>query len=212
MDDGPARWCLHARGPAMTGDIVFPFRFHPFFRLPAALAGVRPDTASVVVSGAQLLVRFGPWSVQTRLSNVAAASVTTSYAWPKVIGPPHLSLADRGLTFATNPDAGVCIRLHRPVGGLEPFHLIRHPSLTVTVWDTAALAELLDRPSHDDQRTHTPLGDATVDDLLEEAVDELRSLPAAQLRRRAADRGIARVSRLSKAQLVDALRAVEAPS
>jgi hypothetical protein len=49
-------------------------------------------------------------------------------AWPKVIGPPHVSLKDRGLTFAGNPGAGVCIRFHRPVKGVDPVGLIRRGS------------------------------------------------------------------------------------
>jgi hypothetical protein len=36
------------------------------------------------------------------------------------IGPAHLSLADRGPTFATNPDAGLCLRFPEPVAGIDP--------------------------------------------------------------------------------------------
>jgi hypothetical protein len=183
-------------------DVVMSFRFHPAFRIPARLFGVRPETAVVELDDDHLTARFGPWRVQTELENIAAARVTTGYAWPKVIGPPHVSLADRGLTFATNPDMGVCIEFEEPVTGLDPLGLVRHPTLTVTVDDAPALAELLDRSSHDETRTHTPEHDVTTDDLLQEANDDLEALTAAELRQRARERGLTGVSRLSKAELV----------
>lgn len=186
-------------------DLEFPFRFHPLFRVPAALVGVTPGRAVVRLHDDRFEARFGPWVLSTRLDEVVGATVTGPYAWPKVIGPPHLSLADRGLTFATNPDLGVCIRFRRPVSGIDPFRLLRHPSLTVTVEDVAALAEVLDRPSHDPTRDHTAGGHVTAEDLVDEAADELEALTAAELRRRARDRGIPNTSRMSKADLVQEL-------
>lgn len=184
---------------------VFNFRFHPAFRVAALPFGVRSDTARVELSDAELRVHFGRWHVRTPLSNVESAGVTGPYAWPKVIGPPHLSLSDHGLTCATNPDAGVCIRLHRPVRGIDPWGAVRHPAVTVTVADTAALAELLDRRAQDDHRVHLDEAEPTIDDLVDAVHDDLRSLSAAELRRRARDRGIRGVSRRSKAELVAAL-------
>jgi len=186
-------------------DIRFDFRFHPVFVLPARLFGIDRSSAIVALDDDHLDVQFGPWHVRTELDNVDAAVVTTGYWWPKVIGPAHVSLKDRGLTFATNPDAGVCISFERPVQGLDPLGLVRHPTLTVTVEDTAALAELLDRSSHDETRTHTPGNDVTTDDLLREANAELESMTAAELRDRARARGLTRVSRLSKADLIESL-------
>ena len=57
----------------------------------------------------------------------------------KTAGPAHLSLADRGLTFATNGDRGVCLIMREPVSGIDPFGLLRHPNLTVTVADCDGL-------------------------------------------------------------------------
>ncbi len=187
-------------------DIDFSFRFHPLFRLPARLFNVHPGNAGVEINDDQLYARFGPWEVRTPLSNVESAEVTTDYSWPKVIGPAHLSLADHGLTFATNPDKGVCIKFANPVTGLEPLGLVRHPSLTVTVDDASALAELLDRSQHDPSRTHTASGSVTAEDLVAEASDELSSLTASELRQRAKDRGLSHTSRMNKAQLLDALQ------
>lgn len=184
--------------------LEFPFRFHPAFRAPAAVFGVRPHTAWVVVEGDVLIARFGPWRVQSPLDNVTSACVTGPYAWPKVIGPAHVSLRDRGMTFATTPESGVCIRFERPVRGIDALGLVRHPALTVTVEDGAALAELLDRSSHQAQRAHTAAA-PTVEELAEEAAVELHAQTAAELRRRARERGVTGTSRMSKAELVEAL-------
>ncbi len=182
-------------------DITFPFRFQTAFRAAAAPLGVQPSTCRVVLAGDQLLARFGPWVLHAPLGDVVGVEVTGPYAWPKVIGPPHLSLRDRGLTFATNAEQGVCIRFRRPVRGIDPFGLLRHPSLTVTVADPPALAELLDRDAHGGLAR----GPATADELLSETEDELSSLTAKELRERAKERGLTGVSRWSKRELVEAL-------
>jgi hypothetical protein len=85
----------------------------------------------------------GPWSVSTPVENVASTAVTGPYSTLKTIGPAHVSLADLGLTFATNGERGLCIRFRRSVPGLTPTGLVRHPALTVTVDDPETLAELL---------------------------------------------------------------------
>lgn len=123
--------------------MIFSFRFHPVFRAAAFPLGIRPDTSQVEVADDLLVIQFGHWGVRTPLANVRSAQVTGPFSWPKVIGPPHLSFADRGLTFATNPDEGVCIDLSAPVPGLDPWGVLRHPGVTVTVVDTDGLVELL---------------------------------------------------------------------
>lgn len=128
----------------------FGFRFDAWYRWAALPFGVRPDTAYVEIGAraepagpAQLTVRFGPWCVVTTLANVAGATATGPYGVAKTIGPPHLSFADTGLTFATNRDRGVCITFRDAVVGLDPLHAIHHPGLTVTVEDPDALVEAL---------------------------------------------------------------------
>ncbi len=86
-------------------------------------------------------VRFGPWRLSTPLENVSDAAVTGPYALWKTAGPARLAVTDRGLTFATNGARGVRISFRRPVRGIEPLGVIRHPELTVTVADVAALAK-----------------------------------------------------------------------
>ena len=127
-------------------DEQFPFAFDD--RRLAALAavfGVRPATACVEVGVDRLRVRFGPWRLETDRANIAGTEITGPYSVWKVAGPAHLSLADRGVTFATTTARGVCLRFHRPVPALLPFGLIAHPGATVTVADCEALIEALAR-------------------------------------------------------------------
>lgn len=121
----------------------FAFAFEGRYRLPALLFGITPATARVVVTSDELLVRFGPWRLRTSLSNVADTAVSTGYAWVRTAGPAHLSLSDRGVTFATSSQRGLCISFLEPVGAIEPTGVLRHPAATVTVADTEALAAAL---------------------------------------------------------------------
>ena len=117
----------------------FTFRFAPSMAPFAKVFGVRPSTAWVDLGPAEVSARFGRWSMRTPLANVASAEVTGPYAWAKVVGPARLSISDRGATFATNPDAGVCLIFIAPVRVLLPGDLLLSPNLTVTVDDPAAL-------------------------------------------------------------------------
>jgi hypothetical protein len=123
------------------------FRFDPWYRLAAAPFRVSPSSASVDIEdsdeGRVLVARFGFWTVTTPVDNVAQVTVTGPYSPLKTIGPPHVSLVDLGLTFATNRDRGLCIRFRRAVPGLTPTSLVRHPALTVTVDDVDGLADAL---------------------------------------------------------------------
>jgi hypothetical protein len=123
----------------------FPFAFSPAYRVASAPFGVRPGNCVVVVDreAGTLTARYGPWHVETTLGNVAGAQQTGPYGVVKTIGPAHLSFADRGLTFASNRDRGVCISFREPVRGIEPTGRLRHPGLTVTVADCAALVAAL---------------------------------------------------------------------
>jgi hypothetical protein len=125
-------------------ELVFPFRFAPAYRLPALLFGVTPLTAAVTVAGDELRVRFGPWRLRTRLGNVAGVHRTGGFAFLKTAGPAHLSMSDRGVTFATNGEDAVCAEFHDPVAVLDPSgRLLRHPGATMTVGDPTGLARVL---------------------------------------------------------------------
>ena len=128
-----------------------PPRHHRFgFRrsalgLAGLAIGVNADHAYVDVDDDRLSIRFGPWTLETDVSNIAGASLTGPYRWWKVAGPPHLSLRDRGITFATATDEGVCIRFRESVPALLPFDQIRHPAVTVTVEDAEDLVRLVEQ-------------------------------------------------------------------
>jgi hypothetical protein len=123
----------------------FPFRFDPTYRRLARLFGVTSERAWVEVNEDELEARYGPWCVRTPLSNIARVEVTGPYAFLKTAGPARLAITDRGLTFASNRDRGVCITFHSPVTGIDHAGRIRHPELTVTVLDVDGLAEALAR-------------------------------------------------------------------
>jgi hypothetical protein len=92
-----------------------------------------PGTSLVEVVDNDLVVRFGPWYLRTPVTNVVGCDRSGPYTVPKTAGPARLSLADRGVTFATNRDAGLCIRFAEPVPAIDPFRKILHPGITVTV-------------------------------------------------------------------------------
>lgn len=127
----------------MPRTTTWPFRFDWPVRAASALAGAVPSTTEVEVGETHLSARYGPWSVRTELANVASVSLSGPYSLLKVGGPARLSVADRGVTFATTTAGGVCISFHRPVRAVDPLGLVRSPGLTVTVADPAGLkAEL----------------------------------------------------------------------
>lgn len=88
----------------------FAFRFDSVYRVLGLPFGVTPGTSLVEVSDDHLVVRFGPWHLRTPVANVVGCERSGPYSVWKTAGPARLSLADRGVTFATNRDAGLCIR------------------------------------------------------------------------------------------------------
>jgi hypothetical protein len=121
----------------------FDFSFAPSYRSAAWIFGITPSTAWVEVSDERFEARFGPWRVSTPRTNVVEAATTGPYAFLKTAGPARLAITDLGLTFATTGTKGVLISFARPVRGLDPFGLLPHRELTVTVRETDRLAALL---------------------------------------------------------------------
>lgn len=130
--------------------VRFPFRFDPSYQRLARLFGVTPERAWVELGEGEFEARYGRWRVRTPLSNIAAAEVAGPYSFLKTAGPPRLAVTDRGLTFASNGERGVCITFHAPVRGIDPFGRIQHPELTVTVDDVDGLMSALTH--HDPER------------------------------------------------------------
>ena len=118
---------------------TFAFAFDPRFRGLLRLLGVRPENSRVTIDDEVFDARFGRWRLRTPVSNIEDVQVSRGYRWFKAIGPRG-SVVDRGCTFGTNADAGVCVCFHEPVGALISKNVMKHPGLTVTVADVEGLA------------------------------------------------------------------------
>ena len=123
---------------------MFPFRFEPLYARIARPFGVTPGNSRVELEGDEFRARCGPWKVATSIANIADWSVSGPYRLLKTVGPAHLSLADHGLTFASNRERGLCVRFHEPISGMDPWGRLRHPGLTVTVADADRLSAELE--------------------------------------------------------------------
>ena len=123
---------------------VFPFDFRDPLGIASRAFWAWPWSSGVAVSAQDIWIRYGPWVLHTELANIRSAQVTGPYSWWKVIGPARLSMADRGVTFATTARRGVCIRFREPVPGGLPTDAVRHPGVTVTVRDPEGLVSLID--------------------------------------------------------------------
>ncbi|WP_130650178.1 hypothetical protein [Egicoccus halophilus] len=133
---------MDTRQPASSRLQGVAFDFEPRYRPLLRLLGVRPETAQVVVGAQVLRVRFGLWWLETTLDNVTDVTLTGPFRAIKAIGP-HLSLADRGVTFGTTTRAGVCLTFREPVGALAGRRWLRHPGATLTVQDPSGFAQLV---------------------------------------------------------------------
>ncbi|MBA3575719.1 MAG: hypothetical protein H0W37_12340 [Pseudonocardiales bacterium] len=123
---------------------LFSFRFTPGYLLAGLPFGITPWTARVQVDAEVLAIRFGWWRLRTPVTNIVGTAVTGPFGFLRTAGSARLSLADVGLTCATNGERGLCIRFAQPVRGIEPFGVLRHPAVTVTVADPERLAAFLD--------------------------------------------------------------------
>ena len=115
----------------------FPYDFDKRF-LPMWLGvGALPRRDGVTITDDDRLVAtFGVLRVNTPLDNIADAHVTGPYRWWTAVGP-RISFADDGLTFGTNPHAGLCIHFRNKIRRVIGFR--DHSALTVTVADPHAL-------------------------------------------------------------------------
>lgn len=121
----------------------FDFAFDPRYRAAGLPFGVTPARTWIEVGDGRLRARFGPWRLDTPLDNVAEVSTSGGYSFVKTAGPAHLSLTDKGVTFATNADRGVCVRFHEPVQALDRSGRLRHPGATFTVADVEGFVAAL---------------------------------------------------------------------
>jgi hypothetical protein len=106
--------------------------------------GVRPSKDGVTLTDdGRFVATYGFLRIETSLSNVARAHVTSGYRWWTAVGA-RMSFADDGLTFGTNRDRGVCVHFHDKVR--SAMRRSGHSALTVTVAEVDRLIEALDRP------------------------------------------------------------------
>jgi hypothetical protein len=109
--------------------------------LPLLLAfGFRPDRDGVTLADDAFEATLGFFRVTTARDNITGAHVTRDYRWWTAFGVRG-SMADDGLSFGTNHQAGVCIHFAEKV----PSRLSRrgHSALTVTVADLEGLTRAL---------------------------------------------------------------------
>lgn len=122
----------------------FPFAFDDRYAPLLRFIGVTPTRAMVTLTDDdQFDARFGRFRARTVISNIRETCVTRDYRWYKAIGPRG-SAVDRGATFGTNTDAGLCLLFHEPVPILFG-DLRRNTGLTVTVADPDGLAHAIQR-------------------------------------------------------------------
>ncbi len=119
----------------------FPYAIDPRYLpllLPFGLRRSR-DGVSVEEDGS-VVATLGFFSLRTTLTNVTGAHITRGYRWWTAFGV-RASMADDGLTFGTNHQAGVCIHFAEKV----PSRLSKsgHSALTVTVDDLEGLEAAL---------------------------------------------------------------------
>lgn len=114
-------------------------RLAPFW-LPFSFRAGR-DGVTITDTGT-FLATYGFLKMETPLTNIDDAHVTRNYRWWKAAGARR-SLADGGLTFGTNRNAGVCVHFREPVP--SPLRRKGHPALTVTVADVDGLVDRLQR-------------------------------------------------------------------
>lgn len=184
------------------GTLRRPFAVEDGYRIVGRLFGVRADEAEVEVTRERFRATFGRWTVDTPLANVADATVTGPHSVPKTIGPAHVSLADRGLTFATTSGRAACVSFLEPVRGLDPIGILRHPGLTVTVDDPESFVGELRRRAAEARAE--AVADAT---LSQPDEDRLRAMTASELRSLADEHGVPYQRRASKADLLILLEA-----
>ena len=123
---------------------IFEFELDRTFRPLLRALGVRPSNSRVTLTDDdRLVVEFGRWRLDTPVSNITCATLTGDYRWIKAVGV-RMSLKDRGVTFGTNRDAGVCIEFDEPVPAIFPLPLARHPSARVTVADADGFFALVE--------------------------------------------------------------------
>lgn len=103
--------------------------------------GVRPGRDGVTITDdGRFVATYGYLRVDTPITNIDGAHVTSAYRWWTAAGA-RLSFVDDGLTFGTNSARGVCVHFRDKVRG--PLLRKTHSALTVTVANVEGLVGAL---------------------------------------------------------------------
>jgi hypothetical protein len=124
--------------------IAFSFAFERPLDTCARWFAVVPPRSYVRVDDHGFEAVYGLWRVATVWTNVVGVERTGPYEAWKVAGPARVSWADRGITMAATTIGGVCLRFRRPVKGIEPFGVLRHPAVTLGVDDVEQFARIVE--------------------------------------------------------------------
>ena len=109
--------------------------------LPVLLPfGFKGDRDGVTLTDDAIEATLGFFRVNKTRANITEAHITRKYRWWTAFGA-RSSMADDGLSFGTNHEAGVCIHFAEKV----PSRLSKrgHSALTVTVEDLEGLTRAL---------------------------------------------------------------------
>ena len=120
----------------------FAFEFEGRYRPLLLALGIMPKTTGFRVVDGKATARFGPWSCNFLLSNVANVSTTGPYRGYRAIGPRG-SFEDGGATFGSTTAGGIFIEFSKPVPALDLTGTLKHRNLTVTLQDREAAAQRL---------------------------------------------------------------------
>jgi hypothetical protein len=109
--------------------------------LPVLLPfGLRRTRDGVTLTDESFKATFGFFKMETPLTNITGAHITRNYRWWTAFGV-RMSMADDGLSFGSNNDAGVCVHFAEKVP--SALRRIGHSALTVTVADLEGLTSAL---------------------------------------------------------------------
>ena len=124
--------------------LAFSFAFEPPLDTWARWCAVVPTRSYIRVDDHGFEAVYGLWRVATPWSNVVGVERTGPYRARKVAGPARVSWADRGITMAATTVGGACLRFRRPVRGIDPFGVVRHPGATFGVVDLDRFIEVVE--------------------------------------------------------------------
>ncbi len=121
----------------------FRFSYEPTYLRANRLFGIAPQNTWIDIDGRAIDAHFGRWRLHTTLANIRAVEITGPYRFIKTAGPARLGITDLGITFATNRRRGVLLTFREKVPAIEPFGVLRHPELTVTVAEVDTFVKLI---------------------------------------------------------------------